>query len=81
VNTYTGPTTIEEGTLVIADSRSLGEDTDIHVSDGATLALNFEGQTNVRKLILGGELRPAGTYNATNSPAFIEGKGVLVVRS
>lgn len=80
VNTYTGPTTIEEGTLDIANSRSLGENTDIHVSDGATLALNFKGRANVRKLTLGGKPRPTGAYDSTNSPAFIQGKGVLVVR-
>lgn len=79
-NTYTGATTIAEGTLAIADSRSLGENTEIHVSDGATLALNFQGQANVRKLTLGGKRKPAGAYSATNSPAFIKGNGVIVVR-
>ena len=76
-NTYTGPTTVAEGTLSLANSRSLGDKTDIYVSDGATLDLNFTGEMRIRKLYLDGKLQPAGTYSAGNTPKYIQGTGVL----
>jgi autotransporter-associated beta strand protein len=76
-NTYTGPTTVAKGTLSLANSRSLGDKTDIYVSDGATLDLNFRGEMRIRKLYLDGKLQPAGTYSAANAPKYIKGTGVL----
>ena len=76
-NTYTGPTTVAEGTLSLATSRSLGDKTDIYVSKGATLDLNFTGEMRIRKLYLDGKLQPAGTYNTENAPNYIKGTGVL----
>jgi autotransporter-associated beta strand protein len=76
-NSYTGPTTVTAGTLVLASARSLGGNTDVTVSNGATLALNFKGEMRVGKLIVDGKPQPAGSYSAASSPGFIKGTGVL----
>ena len=63
-NSYTGPTTVAKGTLSLASAGSLGDKTDVHVSDGATLALTFPGEMRIGRLYFGGKLQPAGTYSA-----------------
>ncbi len=76
-NTYSGPTKVTQGTLSLANARSLGDKTDVDVSAGATLELNFDGEMRVSKLYLDGKLQPAGRYDARNSPKYIHGKGML----
>jgi autotransporter-associated beta strand protein len=76
-NSYTGPTTLSAGTLALATARSLGGKTDVTVSNGATLALNFKGELRIGKLIIDGKPQPAGSYSAANTPKFIKGTGVL----
>jgi autotransporter-associated beta strand protein len=76
-NTYTGPTTVNQGTLVLAHARSLGDKTEVSISDGATLNLNFKGEIRIRKLIFDGKPQPAGAYSATSTPRFIKGTGIL----
>jgi len=61
-NTYTGPTTVKQGTLSFTNARGLGDKTEVSVADGAMLALNFKGEMHISKLILDGKLQPAGTY-------------------
>ena len=77
VNTYTGQTTVKQGTLVLTNAQSLGDKTEVTVADGAMLELNFTGEMHLGKLTLDGKLQPAGTYSATTSPKFIKGKGVI----
>ncbi|MEI7899260.1 MAG: autotransporter-associated beta strand repeat-containing protein, partial [bacterium] len=79
-NTYTGLTSVKQGTLSLANARSLGEKTDVALSAGAVLDLNFKGELPVGKLTLDGKPQPAGTYNAGNTPAFIKGTGALKIR-
>ena len=79
-NTYSGKTTVKQGTLSIASAKSLGDKTDVHVSEGAMLELGFKGETRVSKLYLDGKPQPAGTYSATTEPKFIKGTGILAVR-
>jgi autotransporter-associated beta strand protein len=79
-NSYTGPTTIANGTLFLANARSLGDRTDVSISEGAILGLNFKGLIHVRKLSLGGKPQPAGAYSAANAPVFLKGSGVLSVQ-
>ncbi|MGA2620972.1 MAG: autotransporter-associated beta strand repeat-containing protein [Thermoguttaceae bacterium] len=79
-NSYSGPTTVAKGTLSLASARSLGGKTDVHVSDGATIQLSFEGETRIRKLFFSGKRQPAGKYSAANSPKYVKGTGVLAVR-
>lgn len=78
-NTFTGPVTINGGTLTLASERSLGPKTEVHVSSGATLGLNFKGKITVGKLTLDGKPQPPGTYSATSSGGFIKGTGALIV--
>jgi autotransporter-associated beta strand protein len=76
-NTYTGPTTVKQGTLSIASAYSLGDKTDVHISEGATLKLNFSGEMRIGKLYLDGKLQPTAAYDGENTARFIKGKGVL----
>ena len=76
-NSYTGPTNVIKGTLSLANARSLGDKTEVSISDGATLGLNFKGEMRVGKLTLGDKSQPPGTYSAANAPKFIKGNGVL----
>jgi autotransporter-associated beta strand protein len=76
-NTYTGPTRVTQCTLSLANARSLGDKTDVSISEGAMLDLNFKGEMRIRKLILDGRPQPAGSYSAANTPRFIKGTGVL----
>jgi len=79
VNNYSGPTTVAKGTLSLASARSLSAKTDVYVSDGAMIELNFEGETRIHKLFLDGKPQPAGKYSAANSPKHVKGTGVLAV--
>jgi len=76
-NSYTGPTTVARGTLSISSARSLGASADVHIAEGATLDLNFQGHVRIRALTLAGKPQPAGTYSAANAPLFIKGTGIL----
>ena len=80
INRHTGPTTVTQGTLVLGDSRSLGEKTDVHLAEDALLELRFSGDMCIGKLYLNGALQPAGTFGAANTPKFIRGTGVLKSR-
>ncbi|MCF7733795.1 MAG: autotransporter-associated beta strand repeat-containing protein [Akkermansiaceae bacterium] len=79
-NTYSGATTVKQGTLSIASAKSLGDKTEVYVSEGAMLDLGFKGEVRVNKLYLDGKLMPAGTYRATNTSGYLKGSGVLVVQ-
>ena len=76
-NTYSGKTTVTQGTLSIASAKSLGEKTDVYISEGATLELSFKGELKIGKLYLDGKVQPAGSYSAENAPKYIKGKGLL----
>ncbi|MCF7731377.1 MAG: hypothetical protein K9N23_06810 [Akkermansiaceae bacterium] len=76
-NTYTGSTTVKQGTLSLANARSLSDKTEVSISEGAILDLSFKGETRISKLYFDGKLQPAGTYSAANAPKFIKGKGAL----
>ena len=80
INTYTGPTTVSQGALVIAQPSSLSSNTEVSIASGATLALNFKGHANIRKLALDGKLQPPGVYTEKSSPSFIKGTGGLNVQ-
>ena len=76
-NTYTGPTTVTQGTLALTNAQGLGDKTEVSVAEGAMLDLNFKGQMHISKLTLDGKLQPAGTYSAATSPKSIKGPGIL----
>lgn len=76
-NTYTGSTTIKQGTLSLANPRGLSDKTEVSLSEGTMLDLNYKGEMRISKLYLDGRLQPAGIYSAANAPKFVKGKGVL----
>jgi autotransporter-associated beta strand protein len=78
-NTYTGPTIVKQGTLLLPNTHSLGDKTDVAISQGGMLDLSFSGEMRISKLDLDGKPQAPGTYNAENSPKFIKGKGVLKI--
>lgn len=78
-NTYTGATTIKQGTLVISNPHGVGEHAAVSIFQGGVLELNSGGEIRIGKLELDGKPQPAGAYDAKNSPAFIKGSGVLRV--
>jgi autotransporter-associated beta strand protein len=78
-NTYTGPTTVKQGTLSFTNAKGLSDKADVSVSDGATLALNFKGEMHISKLTLDGKPQPAGSYSAATAPKFIKGEGTLKI--
>ena len=76
-NTYSGKTTVKQGTLSLASAKSLGAKTDVYISGGAMLDLTFKGEMKIGKLYLDGKEQPAGSYSAENAPKYLKGKGLL----
>ena len=76
-NSYTGPTTVKQGTLSFTNAQCLGDKTEVSVADGAMLALNFKGEMHISKLTLNGKPQPDGSYSAATAPKFIKGDGSL----
>ena len=76
-NSYTGETTVNQGALQLTNARSLGNNTEVRISEGALLDLSFTGEMKIGKLYLDGKLQPSGVCNAENMPKFIKGKGAL----
>ncbi|MEI6233075.1 MAG: autotransporter-associated beta strand repeat-containing protein [Planctomycetota bacterium] len=79
-NTYSGETTVKQGTLSFTNVRGLSDKTEVHLAGGAALDLNFTGEMHIGKFFVEGKLQPPGTYNATNTPKFIIGKGALKIQ-
>jgi autotransporter-associated beta strand protein len=84
---YTGTTTVEEGTLSLGNGTSptgLSDDATVSIASGATVNLNFSGSDTVGKLIIAGTTVPAGDYNGSlSTPAeyrsYFTGTGSLTV--
>ena len=78
-NTYSGPCTVKQGTLLLANVHSLGNKTDVFLLEGGMLDLAFQGEMPIGKLSVDGKLQLPGTYNAENLPKFLRGKGTLKI--
>jgi fibronectin-binding autotransporter adhesin len=83
LNTYTGNTTVDAGTLSITNPY-LADLADITVSTGALLDLNFVGTDTISDLILGGLPRAIGEWGgplsgAANISSLLSGTGRLNV--
>ncbi len=83
VNTYTGNTTVNAGSLTIANA-CIDDASTVSIASGAMLRLTHSGQDQVNQIILGGTpLTAVGTYGSSSSGAiyqddnFFEGSGVL----
>jgi autotransporter-associated beta strand protein len=77
-NTYTGNTTVNGGTLVLAQA-TLTTNGTVSIATGAKLQLNFGTSDPIGALVLNGVSQPNGIYNAANQPAYLAGTGNLVV--
>ena len=80
VNTYTGPTIVKQGILRITQAKGLRKETEVEISQGAKLNLDFAGEVQVTKLTIDGKAMAPGSYSAANAGGSISGKGVLVVK-
>jgi autotransporter-associated beta strand protein len=85
-NNYTGDTTVEQGTLSMAQPNSNNQNSSVRIAaSGATLNLTFGGTDTVEKLFIGGVQQPAGVYEAVGNPgggteiSQITGTGTLTV--
>ena len=78
MNTYTGDTTVNEGTLVLVQP-ALDTNSTVLVTNGATLQLDFVVTNTVAALVLNGVNQATGVYNNSTSPTFITGTGSLLV--
>ncbi len=76
-NSYTGATTVGEGTLQITHAM-LPDAAPVTVATGATLHLAFTGAPDVvGSLTLGDTVMGPGTYDATTHPGLLSGTGSL----
>jgi hypothetical protein len=83
-NAYTGPTTVNAGTLRIGNgstNANLANAADVIVASGATLHLDYSGTDTIDELRLGGVAKSPGVYSSANSGGFITGSGTLTVNS
>jgi autotransporter-associated beta strand protein len=76
-NTFTGPIKVTQGTLAVTNIHGLSAKTELDVSEGAMLQLDFKGEMRIGTLSFGGKPQPPGTYDAKSAPRFIKGSGVL----
>ncbi|MBX7209699.1 MAG: Ig-like domain repeat protein, partial [Verrucomicrobiaceae bacterium] len=67
-NSYTGPTTIQAGTLRYSAAAAVGPGA-ISIATGGKANLNYTGTRSIASLTLGGVLQPAGTYGSNASSA------------
>jgi autotransporter-associated beta strand protein len=79
-NIYTGNTTINGGTLVLAQA-TLTTNGTVSIATGAKLQLNFATSDRIGALVLNGVSQPNGIYNAANKAAYLAGTGSLVIGS
>jgi autotransporter-associated beta strand protein len=77
-NAYTGNTTVNGGTLELAQP-SLAAGSTVTVASGAFLQLDFTATNIVSGLVLNGVSQPLGIYNSTTSPSYLTGPGSLQV--
>jgi len=77
-NTYSGNTTVDAGTLKLAQP-ALADSSAVAIASGARLNLAFTGNDTVAALVLGGTAAGSGILNATTHPAYFAGTGSLRV--
>jgi autotransporter-associated beta strand protein len=68
-NTYTGDTTVQTGMFRTTNDSVLPDATDLFVTTGAFVNLDFSGMDTINTLTLGGVVQAIGTYGATGSGA------------
>jgi fibronectin-binding autotransporter adhesin len=83
VNTYSGDTSVKEGTLSITNAY-LADTADVLIDSGAIFDLSFVGSDTIRGLLLDGAPQGPGTYGSLTSSAmfkssYFTGSGILNV--
>jgi len=79
-NTYTGDTTVQVGTLEVANP-VLYTNSTVSIGSGASIQLDFAGMNQIKSLVLNGVAQPAGIYNSSTPGGYITGTGSLQVLS
>ncbi len=77
VNTYTGDTVVNAGTLAITGT-SIADDNKLVISGGK---VNLTGSETVKTLFFGTTQQPAGNYTRADSSGNFTGAGTLIVTS
>jgi fibronectin-binding autotransporter adhesin len=80
INTYTGDTTVNAGTLELAQA-TLATNSTVTLASGAVLKLDFNTTNIVTGLVLNGISQTPGVYNSTTASPYITGAGSLVIPS
>lgn len=75
--TYDGDTVLAAGTLVL-DAARLPTTTDLRITAGVTLNLDFSGKQHIHALFVDGVPMHGGQYTSSNT-TWITGSGILVV--
>ncbi len=77
-HTYTGVTTVNEGTLSLGQA-ALSDVAAVVIGENGKLHLNFAGSDRVGSLTINGDTKPDGLYDSTTDPGFITGTGSIRV--
>jgi fibronectin-binding autotransporter adhesin len=87
-NTYSGDTTISQGTLTLSNANTANEASTVTIAAGAVLDMVYAGTDTVDKLFFGAAQQPMGEYSASSVPAGatittanFAGSGTLTVTS
>jgi fibronectin-binding autotransporter adhesin len=78
-NTYTGNTTINSGSLELAQP-GLAANSSVIIANGATLQLDFDTTNQVSALETNGISAGAGVYSSATASPYLAGSGYLVVK-
>ena len=81
-NAYTGNTTVNGGTLELANA-TIAANSTVTITNGAALQLDFSTTNQIGGLVLNGVPQPPGLYNNTTpaSSSYITGSGSLLVQT
>ncbi|HEX7577479.1 MAG TPA: autotransporter-associated beta strand repeat-containing protein, partial [Verrucomicrobiae bacterium] len=77
-NSYTGNTTVNAGTLELAQA-TLATNSTVSIANGAGLQLDFASTNQIGALVLNGVAQLPGIYNSNTVPACIAGAGSFSV--
>jgi autotransporter-associated beta strand protein len=72
-NTYSGPTTLNEGTLSLSQPNTSNDASIVTMASDATLNLTFTGTDTVKRLYIDGQQRGPGVFGAVGSASPIKG--------
>ena len=84
LNTYTGPTTVQNGILSITQNTAIQSTGDVKIYTGSTLNLNYSGTDNIRSLYIDGVGQVTGVWGSAasgtaNQSSLFTGSGTLTV--